>query len=86
MKREFTFDSIENMAKNIHLFDEVFGIIKSNHTKNQQMSQLKQLGLFGGNFNLGALGGANKEVQNEKPACFKYFEVLNQRTFEPSDA
>ncbi len=44
------------MAKNIHLFDDVFGKLKQEHTIRQQNDQLKQFAtaLGGG---LGGLGG-----------------------------
>ena len=75
---------MENVAKNIHLFDDVFGKLKADHTKNQQLNQLRQLGLM--NFGVGAgaggisvafLGGdQGNEQKNEIPESFDYFSEL----------
>ena len=81
MRREFCFDSIDSIAKNIHLFDEVFGIIRNNHNRNKQLSALSQLnfGGFAGGFNISVAQPQEETV--ERPASFKYFDVLNESNF-----
>ena len=83
---------MENVAKNIHLFDDVFGKLKADHTRGQQLQQLSQLGLM--NFGLGQASGgiafhfpgnsnAGNQTNLEVPPCFDYFQELYQsRKFE----
>jgi len=95
IKKDFCFDSIENVAKNIHLFDDVFGKLKAEHTQKQQFDQLRQLQMgLGGLMNLGIgstsggvsfafMGGPGnnqpKENELDVPKCFDYFTELYNR-------
>jgi len=91
IRNHFTFDSIENVAKNIHLFDDFFGKIKAEHTNRQQMDQLKQFQLlsFGvgqseGGISFASLGNAagnnqSKGQVDDLPPCFDYFHELYRR-------
>jgi len=91
IKLKFTFDSMENVAKNLHLFDEYFMKIKMEQQKTEQLNMINMFkskaSLPGDNvanfFNAYQNNdGVDYNRREQKPECFQYFEELNQRWAE----
>jgi len=88
IKLKFSFSSMENVAKNIHLFDEYFMRIKAEQQKNEQLNMINmfkskasiQSDNVSSFFNAFSTNdNTNFNKKNQKPDCFQYYEELNKR-------
>ena len=80
---------MENVAKNLHLFDEYFMKIKAEKQMNEQLNMINMFkskaSIQNDNFaNLFSGFPRNNNLENEKrkntPECFEYFGELNKST------